>query len=196
MKPRFEGTTGGFDKISRPNWQMILKGELAVVWLYDAPDAEVKILSPSIAQLEEIPVGAQVNKLGNVISQTPAKRNFRIFRLKGLMTGSTYVEVKEKGRHLERLEIQVLDLITFTVTFNYVSDNAGHHTTRNISDLDYIVDMANIALQDNAAIKIIKHNVRQIQYDRDLKGVILAQNVWDIIASRRDKTAIFNTFWV
>ena len=195
MKPRFEGTIGGFDKLAVPKWQIIGKGDLAVVWLYDANDAEVKILAPGIAKLEEMTVGAQKDRFGR-LTPPPENINFRIFRLKGLMVGKTFVEVRKNGKLLERLEVQIVDLIEFTVTFNYVSDNAGHRTARNSADLDDIILSANLVLQNQAVIKIIKHNVRQVQFNRDLGRVVLAQNVWDIIASKRDKSAIFNTFWV
>lgn len=196
IKPTFSCSFGTFDENAHPPWLMMPNGELFMITLYNGDDTDVSIVSPAMAKLEEV-LDATPRKQSNGTLKTPARiKNMRDFRLTGLMSGTTFIEARKDGRLLARLEVNVTEPIPFTVTFNYVSDNAGHRTTRDISTLDDLIIKANFYLTSSANIKIIKHNARALPFDRNLGRVVQYRTVWDIIASKRDKTATFNIFFV
>ena len=198
IKPTFEGILGGFDGKATPKWQMVGKGDIAVVFLNDGDGTEVKVIQTGIIELEEATNDSARRILNGKPVTNSIPKNLRIFRIKGLMSGNTFIEVRREKQLVERLEVLVTETIQFKVSFKYVSDTAGHSTKRDKSTLNDLIAMANIELLNNVNIKIINHNSagQNLKFDRNLGNVVMYQNVGDIIASKRDKTATFTVFFV
>lgn len=197
MRPTFEGVLGGFDTKASPKWQIIGNGEVAVVWLNNGAGTDVTVRLPGIIKIEETIRKAATPPSSGSLTKLPAVTNdFRIFKLTGTMVGNTFIDVRKNGKLLEQLEVCVADILPIAVTFNYVSDNATHSTKRDKKALDIMILGTNNILMQEASLKVVKHNVRDLSFDRNLGKVVMFQNVWDIIAGRRDKSATFNVFFV
>jgi len=199
IKPTFDGVLGGFDGRATPKWQTVGKGDIAVVFLNNGDDTEVEVVQTGIIKLEEAtndPVKKIVN--GKTVTTNAAPKNLRIFRIKGLMPGNAFIEVRRERQLVERLEVLVTETIEFKMSFKFVSDTAGHSTKRDKSTLKDLIELANIELLNNVNIKIINHNAanQNLRFDRNLGNVVMYQNVGDIIASKRDKAATFTVFFV
>jgi len=153
IKPTFSGVLGGFDGTATPKWQTVGRGDVAIVFLSDGDDTEVKVFQKGIIKLEEA-----TNKSGREAANgksltQPTPKNLRIFRISGLMSGTAFVEVRRENALVERLEVMVTETIEFKVSFKFVSDNAGHFTKRDASTLNNLIEAANLHLLNNVNIK-------------------------------------------
>lgn len=206
MSTRFDDWSfreDGFDGSATPPFQMIPHGDIRSVWLYDADSMSVKSIVPGVVEIEEVP------------TPPTAVKNLRIFKIKGLMIGRTFIEVRKNSMLKARLEVVVTSLLTFTVTFNYLSDRIRngngswtplHKTNRNKAHLDEMIEFANYVFIRQANIKMIKRTVRDVVIDQNLGDAINFPDVknvaperdfeWDVVASKRDKAATLNVFFV
>lgn len=180
----------GFDGSCTPSFQMIPHGDIRSVWLYDSDGLDVKASAPGIVAIEEL------------FSPTV---NLRIFKLRGLMNGKTYIEVRKKSALMTRLEVVVVSPMSFTVSFNYVSDrenNAGklapprRSTVRRKDDLDGMIEAANYIFINQINVRMIKRDVRDVVIERNLGDSIGYPDDWNLIASKGDKTATLNVYFV
>lgn len=193
MKPRFDDWSifeYGFDGSCTPSFQMIPHGDIRSVWLYDSDGMDVKSVVPGIVGIEEL--------------ASPTK-NLRIFKLKGLMAGRTFVEVRKNSTLMTRLEAVVAPEMTFTASFNYVSDrenipNKGwttrHKTVRDKDHLDDMIEAANKIFVNQINVRMIKKSVRDVVIDRNLGDTIDYANDWNLLVSKGDKSATLNVYFV
>jgi len=106
---------------------------------------------------------------------------------------------------MTKLEVVVTSPMTFTASFNYVSDreykpNEGwatrHKTVRDKTNLDDMIDSANRVFINQLNVKMIKKNVRDVVIDRNLGGAIDYPDDWNLIVSKGDKSATLNVYFV
>lgn len=180
----------GFDGDCRPPFQLIPHTDFRSVWLKNGDEMEVKSVVPNVLEIQEVP--------------TPVK-NLRIFKLQGRAVGNTVIEVRKDRRLMASLEVVVVARLTFTVTFNYVSDRVRtkdkgwqtvHQTKRIKEDLDKLIKSANRVFINQVNIEMVKHNVRDVVIDHNLGTNVGFPNDWETIIAERDKTAHLNVFFV
>ncbi|MBC7796414.1 MAG: hypothetical protein H7Z37_06055, partial [Pyrinomonadaceae bacterium] len=93
---------------------------------------------------------------------------------------------------------------TVKLAFNFVEDNAGHKTVRNISEVDpWIGALNNIIYTPQTNIVFTKQSVRLVKVNANLGNIVAADKArkWDVsewigVVAQRDKTADINLFFV
>ena len=104
-----------------------------------------------------------------------------------------------------RLGVAVVSAMTFTASFNYVSDRENnstrglittHKTVRAKTNLDDMIAAANNVFSNQINVKMIKRNVRDVVIDRNVGDTIEYPDDWNLIASKGDKSATLNVYFV
>src|SRR5262245_42664962 len=132
MPAKFEGvlTEYGFDKNATPSWLMVPDKGFKRIRLTNAANVTLSSTSPSIATIEEAP-SSKVSDLN------------REFLINGKMKGTTFIEARQGGALVARLEVAVKVKKTVNVAFNFVEDNAGHKTSRTAASISNWIDEIN-----------------------------------------------------
>lgn len=110
MNPIFEEYLPfyGFDKSANPHWQMVPSGNDKKVYLMNAANLPVEIKDSKIAQVTE------------VTDTGIPPSNKRLFQIRGLTHGKTFLEVRQDNSVKVRLEISVKKLLKFRLGFNFL----------------------------------------------------------------------------
>lgn len=182
----------GFDGTAVPAWQMVPLNGTKTVKLLDGLGLTVTSRNPPIATVEEVPMCFADGR--------------REFRIKGKRVGTTTIEAR-RGTHLQaRLDVAVKRKKVVKVAFNFVRDNAGHHTSRSSASVDAWVRTMNGIFLPQINIEIQKKSTRSVRVNKNLgsvvrfsshlSGVSAAQHEWDDVIALRDSAADFNFFFV
>lgn len=194
-KPRFVPNTknDGFDATASPPWLMVPVGGVKSIRVLNAHNLDIVCVNPAVAEIQVYP------------EWDPATG--RTLKIRGIVKGVTFIEVRQAGRLLARLQVAVKTQKVVKITFNFVSDNTGRGTTRNPAEVDGWVSKANAILLPQANVKIVKHNVNPnvvvnqnlgnvVRFSSHLPGVAASEHEWDVVTARRDGTADLNVFFV
>ena len=132
--------------------------------------------------------------------------NVRHLFIVGLRDGTGQLVVKDGATVKARLDVDVKDKKSVKVTFNFVKDNAGHKTGRTHASVDALIRQANAILTPQANVEIIKHRVRDVTVNQNLRrvvrfsshlaGVRARQHEWDDVIAHADATADLNIYFV
>ncbi len=165
------------------------------VWLTDGNGLTITSLFPGIAS---VTVENQ-----NPLS-IPSKRRLIV---KGNMPGRTFIQISDKKRLIKQLEVSVKSPITLKLSFHYVSDDGGHGTDRNPNDLGKTIEALNSIFTPQTNISFVEKAHFFLDLERDLgiavnynvdyvKGVNLKGHEFDLVTSKRDRSAHINIFFV
>lgn len=183
---RFEASRplNGFDHTVVPPWQMVPKSGSKVVRLMGGESVTVVPLNPAICTVHETP--------------KCFTHGGREFELRGNMLGKTQIVGFFGGVIVCRLDVEVKKEVVVTLAFHYVSDNAGHKTTRTPAGLSALFDYAKTILYDQINVVIKKTAVHpSTKIDSDLgTEIIWADGEWDKVVKKRDNSVDCNVFFV
>ena len=161
------------------------------------------IADPTIATVAEI---KRAELPAGDLAEKPHATD-RIFKIHAVKWGITTLEIKnEFGASVVKLELDTKKEKTIRITFNFVKDNAGHHTRRAPAAVLGWVKAINAIYNPQVNVKIVKHAVRWVTVAQDLgrvvrfsshlPGVPAAQHEWGVVTAQGDATADMNIFLV
>jgi hypothetical protein len=198
-------TIQGFDREATPRWQMIPMTESRYVVLRDGVGLTVTSANPAVATVKEIakkdlPAGSFNEAFGGTD---------RYFQLDAARFGITRLQAKTAaGITSVELEVDTKNLRTVRVMFNFVRDNAGHHTSRApASAAQWVIDLNRFVYKAQANVEIVSHarprwvDVAQnlgdvVRFSSHLPTVAAAQHEWDVVVARGEPAADLNVFLV
>ncbi len=191
----------GFDSDPTPRWQMVpLNGDRYVI-LRGGAGLTVTSLSPGIVTVSEIPLAQLPTE-----NRRPQQPGDRFFKLHGVSKGNARIRASQGATSVVELEVDTKNKKTVSVTFNFVSDNAGHKTRRNTSQTRNWLWMINLIYKNQANIEVTQRQSRNvtvpanlgsvIRFTTHLPGVAAAEHEWDDVIALRDAAADVNIFLV
>ena len=192
FQPKFEKykNLDGFDDSINPHWQMVpLDGEKSV-YLRNADGLTVQVVNPNIAQVSEV-------------SDYRAEQtdNRRLFTVKGLTYGTTFLEARKNNIVQTRLEVAVKKLKTVSLAFNFVADRK-RSTDKSISYVAGWMEALNDIYLPQTNIKFIEISANNLSIDNDLGPEIDFTDArgsnweYDVIVKQADAGADINLFFV
>ena len=183
---RFEASEplNGFDHTVVPPWQMVPKGGEKIVRLMGGDSVTVFPQNPSICTLHE--------------TEKCFTHGGREFELRGIMPGKTQLIGYFGTSPVCRLDVEVKKELVVTMSFHYVSDNAGHKTTRTPGGLPALFDYAKKILYDQLNVVIKKMSVHpNVKIDEDLgPEIVFDHGEWPKVVKKRDNSVDCNVFFV
>jgi hypothetical protein len=197
-------TLQGFDREAVPRWQMVPMTESRYIVLRGGAGLAVTSADPAIATVTEIarrdlPIGS---------FNEAFQASDRFFRLDAVAWGITRIQAKTAAGVIDvELEVDTKNLKTVRVAFNFVRDNAGHHTSQvPASAAQWVVDLNRFIFKVQANVEILSHSARWVDVAQNLGDVVrfsshlptvaAAQHEWDVVVARGDPTADLNVFLV
>lgn len=183
---RFEASKplNGFDHTAVPPWQMVPKGGSKVVRLMGGDSLTVVPLNPAICTVHE--------------TEKCFTHGGREFTLRGIMEGKTQICAFFGALIACRLDVEVMKERVVTMAFHYVSDNAGHKTTRTPAGLPALFNYSKTILYDQ--INVVLKNVAvhpNTKIDEDLgEKIIWSHGEWAKVVEKRNNAADLNVFFV
>lgn len=195
MPARFVNTTAldGFDPLPVPPWQMVPVGGSKRIRLTGGNGLTVDSTATAKATVTEF--------------AGPFVTGGREFEITGVAKGTAFIEAKDAaGTVRARLEIAVKAKKSVKVTFNFVVDNTGHHTSRRESSVDGWVSTMNTIFLPQTNVELVKHKARKVHVPANLGDVVRfsshlpsvrrRQHEWDKVVAKGDRSADFNIFFV
>jgi len=193
----------GFDKYSVPVWQMVpLNGPPRYVCLRDGAGLTVTSTDPAALKITEItsvqlPAG----------DKDPIHAGDRFFKLEGKSWEIVTVSATTKaGLDVAQLEVDIKKRVDKKLAFNFVSDNAGHHTVRAAASATQWTSGINWIYNGQTNIFFTKIAARPVTIGQDLgpvvrfakgvAGVPISEHEWDIVVAKGEPTADMNFFMV
>ncbi len=194
LKPHGD-VTNGFDPFVDPAWCMLPFASNKSVKLYNEQGLTITVLNPAVAK---------------IVSKMPPKNaaEGREIVLQGVSEGTTLIEAKENNKTKATLEVSTLKKKFLRVAFNYVRDNAGHHTLRCPSVTQALIKDVNALFIPQANVEIVasvsrianvKMNLKdEVNFPEELwKGKIKkGLKEWNAITKLGDPSAQVNVFFV
>lgn len=174
----------GFDHTALPRWQMVPKGGTKVVRLMGGDNLTVVPLNPAICTVHET---AKCFTHGG-----------REFELRGITEGKTQICAFFGALIPCRLDVEVKKEIVVTMAFHYVSDSAGHKTTRAPAGLPALFNFARTVLSDQINVTIKNMAVHaSTQINEDLgPEIVWDQGEWPKVVAKRNNSVDCNVFFV
>ncbi|TYC53700.1 hypothetical protein FMN50_14750 [Rhodobacterales bacterium] len=188
--PRFEPTEKlkGFDDTVNPRWQMVpLNGERRVRLMHGA-GLTVVSANTGVATVHEV--------------RKPFGHGGREFIIKGHTKSTVQIIAKRGASVAAQLDVAVKSKKTVTITFNYVSDSAGHKTRRRPGELQPTFDDAKKIFKDQINVEIVKRIVNPAYKVAGNFGSIVkwtgvpGTDEWSRIIANRDASSDLNVFFV
>jgi hypothetical protein len=120
-----------------------------------------------------------------------------VVTVRGLGVGTTQIWAEVDGVKDDDtvMDVNVKAMLVKTFSFIFVSDSAGHHTTRNPANLDGIIARANLIYLPQANVFFKKGAVKQWKSPADLGDPVLWSKSPDIFA-QADSSADGTFFFV
>jgi peptidoglycan hydrolase-like protein with peptidoglycan-binding domain len=174
----------GFDHTVNPPWQMVPKGGTKIVRLMGGDTLTVVPLNPVVCTVHE--------------TEKCFTHGGREFVVRGIMEGKTQICAFHGALIPCRLDVEVKKELVVTMAFHYVSDSAGHKTTRTPAGLPALFNYARTVLSDQINVTIKNMKVHpSTKIDEDLGDrVIWAHGEWDKVVTKRDRSVDCNVFFV
>jgi hypothetical protein len=174
----------GFDHTVNPPWQMVPKGGSRIVRLMGGDTLTVVPLNPVVCTVHET---AKCFVHGG-----------REFEVRGNMEGKTQICAFHGGLIPCRLDVEVKKELIVTMAFHYLSDSAGHKTTRTPAGLPALFNYARTILSDQINVTIRNMKVHPgTKVNEDLGNrVIWSDGEWDKVIAKRDNSVDCNVFFV
>lgn len=186
----------GFDKDAAPRWQMVpVKGNRYMA-LRDGAGLTVTSNDPTVVTVTEI---RQAN-IPPEDERMALHASDRIFRLHGLKKGNARIQAKSGAVLASELEVDTKDRKNVSVTFNFVRDSAGHHTTRVAASATHWVATMNYIYNEQANIHVKLRATRNVAVPIDLGTEVTWDatpgSEWNTVTALGDGSADLNYFLV
>lgn len=210
MKTYFEPVISnfGFDNSVNPDWFLVLLNDRKPLRLINGEGMTVISLSPSIATVavlegnKALPVDVRAYK--NSV-RIPDSSQRQIIVVKGNSFGRTVFEVRKNNELVTRLEVSVRPKVTLRLSFNLVADRSKQ-TVRTKAEVEDILKLLNSTYLEQTGIEFTANQISQLRFDKqfgsavnyktDAYGKTLPGHDWDLITSKRDKSAHINIYFV
>lgn len=191
----------GFDADRTPPWQMVPVGGHRYTALRGGAGMTVTSANLTLATVAEVPLATVP-----MAERAPLQSGDRIFKITGVARGSTQIQAKTGAVIAAALDIGTKNRKTVNIAFNFVSDNAGHRTRRNTSQVDawlrginWIYNgQTNIEFRKKSAqpVAVPQNLGRVVRFSSHLPGVPAVQHEWSVVTALGDATADLNMFFV
>jgi hypothetical protein len=179
----------GFDGSGPTPWQMVPVGGWKLLRLFGRPGCvDLQSDTPNVASVTFGDLGICVEMY-----------------IRGLTPGTANIVAKDADGNESRLAVTVKPRRPVRTTFNFVSDNAGHRTTRQ-PDLDDLIANINSIYIPQANVVFTLQGRRSVCIPQDLGKTIVTQrhsnpnppawDHWPDIVQRKHANADFNVFFV
>jgi hypothetical protein len=189
----------GFDANASPKWQMVPVNGDRYVALRGGAGLTVISGSPAIVTVQEI-TQAQLPSTGHC--RLPLESSDRIFRLRGVAKGGARIQARRGTAPAADLDVDTKYGKTLRVSFNFVSDSAGHHSSRPPASVSEWMPIINGVFSGQSNINIELRLVRPITVAGDLGDQITicqgGEEEWNRVAApaNRDRGADANFYMV
>ncbi len=188
----------GFDKDQTPPWQMVPVGGDRYLALRNGKDMTVRASPTGVLAVTEI-TRSQLPTHGRHLM--PLHTGDRLFKLTGISKGHALLGAGPTiGPPSAALQIDTKHRKTVRVTFNFVRDSAGHHTTRSPSSAAAWVRAMNWIYNGQANIFVTLRTSRSLAVPIDLGTVVTwsagAGSEWNTVTALGDTAADMNYFLV
>jgi hypothetical protein len=187
----------GMDSNASPRFQMVPVGRSRFVALHDGAGMTVTNLNPLACTLTEI----RESQLPSD-DRAPSSAGDRYFRIEGLAKGGALLMATGGSLIPLFLEVAVKEKRQQLITFNFLSDNAGHRTTRPAANVGQWMPTLNYIWRRQANVELVNHGIRTTRIAQNLGATIMvpADNSLDatfnLIGSAGDSGADLNVFFV
>jgi hypothetical protein len=157
----------------------------------------VRLTSTKQLFLRGFPPGKKVTLKSGIPPIIDAQFIGGVATIRGLRAGTTQVWAEVDGVKDDEsvLDVNVKAPLTRKISFTFVSDSAGHHTTRNPANVDGLISALNMIYLPQANIQFVKGKAVPQKVSQDLKDPL----TWDkrtILFPLGDSDADFNIFFV
>jgi hypothetical protein len=189
----------GFDERASPHWQMVPVNGDRFVALRGGAGLTVRSCSPSIVTVQEI-TQAQLPASGHC--RLALEAGDRIFRLHGAAKGSARIQARRGAAPEVELAVDTKHRKTLRVSFNLVSDPAGHHTVRPPASIPGWMPIINGVFNGQANVAFELRLVRPITVAGNLGDQVTichgGEEEWNRVTAlaNRDRGADVNFFLV
>jgi hypothetical protein len=190
----------GYDRYASPDWQMVPLGGVRYVILRDGAGFNVTSTVPAKCSVVEV---TAADLPGD--DRQPFEPNDRFFKLTGCAYGVSMIEARNGGS-VVKLEASVKRSKTVKIKFILVSDNAGHATTRNASDIArhfatakwMYREQINVNLNSLGpkSITIAQNLSDAVRFSKHITSIAAGEHEWDLVVANRDNAADLNIFFV
>ncbi len=102
------------------------------------------------------------------VSPATAAADKQVLTVTGVARGTTDIQAKFDGTNAEKLNVSVKKKTTLRVTFNYVSDNAGHGTIRGHAEANNLLARLNEIYGPQTNMEFVLNQVRDVQVSQNL----------------------------
>lgn len=106
------------------------------------------------------------------VAPANAAHDNQVLTVTGVASGAADIQAQFDNTDAEKLQVVVKKKKTLRMTFNYVSDNAGHHTRRSHAEANTFITRLNEIWGPQANVEFVLNQVRDIQVNQDLTGVV------------------------
>ncbi|MBV6433049.1 MAG: hypothetical protein IANPNBLG_03214 [Bryobacteraceae bacterium] len=186
----------GFDKGQNPRWQMVPVGGDRYMALRGGAGLTVTSSDTSVLTVTEI-THAQIPAHGERMA---LQASDRIFKMHGVGKGNARLQAKSGATTAVELEVDTKNRKTVRLSFNFVHDSAGHHTTRVPASARGWVSTINYIYNGQANIFATLIHARRVDVASDLGAQVMwtstAANEWDTVTALGDSGADMNYFLV
>ena len=186
----------GFDKDAAPRWQMVPVDGDRYMALRNGAGLTVTSNDPTVVTVTEIAQAA----IPREPERMPVQAGDRIFKLHGVKKGNARIQAKNGAALDVELEVDVKDKKTVRVTFNFVRDSAGHHTTRVPASAASWVATLNYVYRWQANIHVVLRQTRNVAVASDLGPQVMwdptPTSEWNTVTALGDPGADMNYFLV
>ena len=186
----------GFDKDAAPCWQMVPVKGYRYMALRNGAGLTVTSTDATVVTVTEI----RQADIPHEDERMPLHAGDRIFRLHGLKKGNARIQAKSGAAVAVELEVDTKNKKTVRVTFNFVRDSAGHHTTRVPASAGHWVATMNYVYREQANIHVVLHHARSIAVPVDLGAEVTWDatpgSEWNTVTALGDAGADLNYFLV
>lgn len=160
----------GMDSNATPRFQMVPKGGKRFVALRDGAGMTITNLNPAICTVTEVTVAALP-----VDDRLALHHGDRYFRIDGTAKGVAFLMALggAGGIFPLFLEVGVKEKRRQLISFNFLKDNAGHHTNRPSANVGAFMPVINYIWRTQANVELVNHGIRHPKIDQNLGSTIM-----------------------
>jgi hypothetical protein len=160
----------GLDSRANPRFQMVPAGGRRYVILRDGEGWLVTSSNDGVCRVKEV----SVTQLP-ADDRAPFQAGDRFFQLDGGTANVAFITAVDPGLMMfpVQLEVGVKNELRQLVAFNFVRDNAGHHTTRPTAEVAGLMATARFVWRRQANVRLVTYNIRRVQVPMNLGPTVL-----------------------
>jgi hypothetical protein len=191
----------GMDTRINPRFQMVPVRDARFVALHDGAGMTVRAAPSSICPINEI-TEAALPADDRATGPTAAERGDRFFRLVGHSKGIAAVTAAGSTGTIS-LDISVKELMTQSIHFYSVRDNAGHSSTRPLAEVGQILPLLNYIFRRQTNIRMVRHGaLEDLPMTQNIVPIVVPDTpqglglIGDAIRARGTQSSDINVFFV